>query len=913
MGGLYQAIGSIIKADAPPAPTNKYADLPPLENAPSEANIPNVGRVGLGQNSSIIQSADNYARTSGIQQRGLDIFAPLDTNYSRLYADYYDRMPHDPDAPRTKQAYEALAKETEMQFEQMLSDGIDPYLFSNSDPYPNSPYEALGDIYQNKRLGIFSTKGGFGSDNGFDPTGNPLLQEMDFEAGGQRFLVNDAFRGIHDYYGHGKNGYGFRAGGEDNAFRAHSGMFSDLARQAIATETRGQNSFLNYGPNGASNRSALLADTTFSDQKTGILPNLVSTHRTPVGDDRRRRIDASGSDGLRGRLEGAIKGDGIVEAVHYSREPIDYLDPTRYGTGLSGRTVSERNMAALPDFYDRTFAGLNTTERPYLREQGIGSVQNTVQLPIEQVYDILADPDNIKTGVKAQSSQEQYAQITKKIFDAGYSAVFQDHPKLGKMLSIIDPLKTGKVLASVPAVALGTSAVLNTQDAEAGVIRNGAGDLFDLSKLDDVPDVPQAALERYEPKKGMPSNLEPLLTDEAAKRLEGYAREGEKAGGRGWYNLEPLREKFMEEHGQAEGTKLFNSYLDKVAATSPRSNVATNIRRASHLDILDRQGQQFGGLTNKDMPPGYGHIAHNTHDYSLRDLQQDGSFAALNRPKTSSFAENLKGNQAPMTIDTHNFAAVKNSMEKKSPAKTQYKYLEDFQSEIADKIGMTPAQFQASVWMGGGTGVADPRPFMEVFDDVVARTAERNGVTKKKALSGFIKGDSALYDLGPVMLAGGIALNSMSQGQQDQPSYLDQVSERGAGILDATANMVSGAVSPIMQGLQTIGELGAPNDDGTTKTVDQLKAANTETGDMLNYGLRTEYGQQLTDEMIQGAADTIMPALGALDDGGNQLDNFLPGQPYQRTKDSVGALYDWYNKQDEKARMHIGALMDIGL
>jgi len=461
------------------------------------------------------------------------------------------------------------------------------------------------------------------------------------------------------------------------------------------------------------------------------------------------------------------------------------------------------------------------------------------------------------------------------------------------------------------ASTLGATAALSPQDAEAGVIRNVAGDLFDLSKLDDVPDVPQAALERYEPKKGMPSNLEPLLTDETAKRLEGYAREGEKAGGRGWYNLEPLREKFMEEHGETEGTKLFNSYLDKVAATSPRSNVATNIRRASHLDILDRKGQQFGGLTNKDMPPGYGHIAHNTHDYSLRDLQQDGSFAALNRPKTSSFAENLKGNQAPMTIDTHNFAAVKNSMEKKSPAKTQYKYLEDFQSEIADKIGMTPAQFQASVWMGGGTGVADARPFMEVFDDVVARTAERNGVTKKKALSGFIKGDSALYDLGPVMLAGGIALNSMPKGQKDQPSYIDQVYDRGAGILDAGANMVSGAVAPIIQGLQHFDAMGTPNADGSTKSLAQLKAQEIELDEMLNYDLRTERGQQITDRMLQGVADTVIPAVGALDEGLRHVDNFLPGQPYQQAKDSAGALHNWYNKQDEKTRMHLGKLMDI--
>jgi hypothetical protein len=116
-----------------------------------------------------------------------------------------------------------------------------------------------------------------------------------------------------------------------------------------------------------------------------------------------------------------------------------------------------------------------------------------------------------------------------------------------------------------------------------------------------------------------------------------------------------------------------------------------------------------------------------------------------------------------------------------------------------------------------------------------------------------------------------------------------------------------------MQSLQHFSEMGTPNADGTTKTVDQLKATRSELGDMLNYSPRTEYGQQLTGEMMQGAADTVRPALSALDEGGNQLDNFLPGQPYQRTKDSVGALYDWYNKQDEKARMHIGALMDIGL
>lgn len=331
------------------------------------------------------------------------------------------------------------------------------------------------------------------------------------------------------------------------------------------------------------------------------------------------------------------------------------------------------------------------------------------------------------------------------------------------------------------------------QESQAGV-RKAGETLFDLSRLDEVPDVPQVPLERYDPPRGMPSNLGPLLTPEAAARMEGYAKVGKDKGGLGWYNLDPLRQSFMEELGDDKGTSAFNSFVDKIAATSPRSTVASNIRRASYFDVLDRQGKPFAGLENADLPQGYGHLAHKTQDASLRDLQNDGSFAALNRPKTSSFAENLKGNQAPMTIDTHNFAALKGDPKnKKSPSDTQYKYLEEFQGDIAEKLNMTPAQFQASVWMGGETGVADDRPFMAVFDDVVARTAERDGVTKKKALQNFIQGKGALYDLGPVMLAGGLGANLLANDFSEQASAVGEVA--AAGLTSLAAPFLTGPSS----------------------------------------------------------------------------------------------------------------------
>lgn len=309
-------------------------------------------------------------------------------------------------------------------------------------------------------------------------------------------------------------------------------------------------------------------------------------------------------------------------------------------------------------------------------------------------------------------------------------------------------------------------AVKAVADAADAIYAGKPLEKFDLSK---TPDVPQSALDRYDPPRGMPKNLEPMLNKKTANRLAEAAKKGEQVGGRDWYNLEPLRQAYIDELGEELGNKTFRAYVDKIAATSPRSTVAANIRRSSYLQQLDQQGKPFAGLLNPDLPPGYGHLAHKTQDHLLQDLQSMGRFDALNRPKTSSFAENLKGNQTPMTIDTHNFAAVKGDPKNKvSPQKTQYRYLEEFQSEIADKLNMTPAQFQASVWMGADTGVADSRPFMEVFDDVVARTAERNKESKREALTKFIKGEGALYGLAGVM-AGTLY---MSPELQTQPKGL---------------------------------------------------------------------------------------------------------------------------------------------
>lgn len=308
-------------------------------------------------------------------------------------------------------------------------------------------------------------------------------------------------------------------------------------------------------------------------------------------------------------------------------------------------------------------------------------------------------------------------------------------------------------------------------DRVRSAIRAVKGDpvRYDVEDLKVTPNVPQVPLERVDPPRGKPGTLKGLLGKRTEKRLSEYAKAGEEAG-RGWYNLDPLRRQFIEELGPVEGNRQFGRYTEFLAATSPREKVKQNVKRGSLFHYLDRRGKKFAHLRNpgkgdypsEEIPAGYGSLGHETQRHLLADLEGGGRFSSLTRPKTSSFAENLAGNQAPMTIDTHNIAALTGGKWKRSPSVGEYKYIEQFESDIADKLGMTPAQFQASVWVGAGedTGVADVRPFIDVFNDVVVETAKKRGITPMEALKEFIRGEKPLLGLAAALSSGTIALES---------------------------------------------------------------------------------------------------------------------------------------------------------
>jgi hypothetical protein len=157
----------------------------------------------------------------------------VDPELSKRIKDAYDALPVDDSSnPEVKVAYEKAAKEIDKQFEYLTKDlGIEVE-FIKDDPYKNSD-EMFEDVINNKRLKIYQ---------GGDP--HPFLGESTIDANG--FTANEKLRAIHDYFGHFVNRNQFGKVGEEAAWVDHSKMFSPEAQRAITTETRGQNSWVNF-------------------------------------------------------------------------------------------------------------------------------------------------------------------------------------------------------------------------------------------------------------------------------------------------------------------------------------------------------------------------------------------------------------------------------------------------------------------------------------------------------------------------------------------------------------------------------------------------------------------------------------------------------------------------------------------
>jgi len=150
-------------------------------------------------------------------------------------------------------AFSAMREETKRQFDYLTDPkglGINVEV-TKHDPY-SGPRQLMGDVFHDRRLQVLGTK----------------------ETGSHPFFTddeNDMFRAVHDAFGHAATGRGFDRHGEEAAYQSHATMFSPLARRALATETRGQN-------------SALIRSGEFQPQKIALLPaQLSDPNFRPIG------------------------------------------------------------------------------------------------------------------------------------------------------------------------------------------------------------------------------------------------------------------------------------------------------------------------------------------------------------------------------------------------------------------------------------------------------------------------------------------------------------------------------------------------------------------------------------------------------------------------------------------------------
>ena len=221
----------------------------------------------------------------------------------REIADAFEAAPvNELNNSRVKKAYRALSDAVVEQYRDIIEgnlsiefvpwkrveDGVEV----EKEPYPDSR-AVVRDIRQNTNLRVLLTDPESFGPAGQDFSNHPLLRPSGIKAqvmdakgkfSTKEVTYNDILRAVHDAIAHGLYSDSFGPVGEEGAWRAHIATIGDpWARWAITTETRGQNSWVNYGPPVRDAQGRIISDKNdpnytpvskrgFAPQKATLLP-----------------------------------------------------------------------------------------------------------------------------------------------------------------------------------------------------------------------------------------------------------------------------------------------------------------------------------------------------------------------------------------------------------------------------------------------------------------------------------------------------------------------------------------------------------------------------------------------------------------------------------------------------------------
>ena len=269
-----------------------------------------------------------------------------------------------------------------------------------------------------------------------------------------------------------------------------------------------------------------------------------------------------------------------------------------------------------------------------------------------------------------------------------------------------------------------------------------------------------------------------------AQRLYPWVRSGDPR--LGFYNTGGIYET-LARMGIDPAT-IMPEWAGQVAATSPRTETPSNLRNASYL--LYRRGTgnpmteaEFDATGN---PAGYGMMG---KQVASAERFGAGTQSADSAPKQFTFNQNIQGNLASPTIDTHNIrgslyqfdqlnpgqlhpdwfsspeeyaayranggftpdkvikrSAINDSLANvtRGGVKKQIEFgpMTDPTYDAARQLGISPAQVQAGTWFnyGGVTGLRSPvRSLNQLLGDQVYDTARTLGISPERVLEWWSK------------------------------------------------------------------------------------------------------------------------------------------------------------------------------
>lgn len=573
--------------------------------------------------------------------------------------------------PEARSAYEQMAREVDDQFERMKQAGI-KVEFTDADPYKTSK-EMMEDVKAG-RLKVFRTAEDFG---------HPFLTREQ----------NDKFRAVHDYFGHAGEGHQFGPKGEENAFRVHSEMFSPEARRAMATETRGQNSWVNAGPHAhlppAQRPFAQQKGALWPEEWLGEYPDLPKSPEAKLGGaadlvaERRQLRDRTAQEiRQRRKIEreasvNPLTGVGNRRAFEQARARVD-ADPNLEWASLDVNHLKATNDKLGHEAGDTLLkrAAQTLREQPGVQqvfhhggdEMAIVTRKGEAQRVVDEVGKMDILPSFTHNGRTIRPSISGHVGATYSEADAGVQAVKQARKQSERAAALASepaPVYGGfdkpgpkketlwdiakKVISNergsikaVPDKFPGKKAK-PVLEAPTVVTPSRTGTFFDEKALGVSVDPNAARWPQFEPKRADLSVLEKVLENIRTKYTPAVKQSlRDSPAQQHWYDIRQLRDAAADRGASPASFERWTNFL---GPTSQGTLVKANLKRATYYNQLAEQGllTPEALLGRMDIAPGYASRWQKGVNSGLYKIMYGGGLDPLTDPKTTRYTGNFRG------------------------------------------------------------------------------------------------------------------------------------------------------------------------------------------------------------------------------------------------------------------------------